>query len=256
MSARLSARRAIITGGAKGVGAAAARLFTNEGAHVAIFDVDKVAGELLVEELREQGAAAHFYAVDVSDAVGVETAVASAIAALGGVDILFNHAGTFIVRRLIDMSEEEWDRLMSINVKSMFLMSRYVLPTMIDQRSGVILNTSSISGFTASPLESAYCATKGAILQLTKAIALEYREYGIRCNAICPGFIHTDHGDRERIELSHYGQDLSDEAIAAQQGRISEPEDIAAAALSLVSDDSGFVNGTFLVVDNGLTAMT
>ena len=121
---------------------------------------------------------------------------------------------------------------------------------------GTILNTSSISGVTASALESAYCTTKGAVLQLTRAIAVEYRDCGIRCNAICPGFIRTDHGLRELEELARLGAPVPHDAITALQGRLCEPEDVAAAALALVSDDTRFVNGAALFVDNGWTART
>jgi NAD(P)-dependent dehydrogenase (short-subunit alcohol dehydrogenase family) len=253
---RLQGKRVIVTGGAGGAGEAATRLFAAEGARLSIFDLQAQQGAQLVQELGELGAEAHFHHVDVSDAAQVEAAVAATQAALGGVDVLFNHAGTFIVKALIDTSEAEWDRLMAINVKSMFLTCRAVLPGMIEQRDGVILNTSSVSGLTANPLESAYCATKGAILQLTRAVAVEYREHGIRCNAICPGFIRTPHGDRERAELAAHGEDVSDDVIAGFQGRVCEPEDIAAAALSLVTDDTRFVNGAHLLVDNGWMAMT
>jgi NAD(P)-dependent dehydrogenase (short-subunit alcohol dehydrogenase family) len=252
VAGRLYGRRVVVNGGAGGAGAAATRLFAAEGADVAILDIDREAGEALAAELPHVG----FHRADASDAAQVEAGIAGASEQLGGIDVLFNHAGTFIVKRLIDTTEAEWDRLMAINVKSMFLTSRAVLPAMIEQRHGVILNTSSVSGLTANPFESAYCTTKGAVLQLTRAIAVEYREHGIRCNAICPGFIRTPHGLREIEELGRQGATVTDDDIAAAQGRFCEPEDIAAAALALVSDDTRFVNGAFLLVDNGWMALT
>ncbi|MBS1862320.1 MAG: SDR family oxidoreductase [Actinobacteria bacterium] len=256
MPGRLEGKRVVITGGGGGAGAATARLFAAEGARLSILDLQQAEGEALTAELRADGVEAAFHHVDVSDEAAVVAAIAATEDELGGIDVLFNHAGTFMVKRLVEMTREEWDRLMAINVTSMFLTCRATLPGMVERGGGVILNTSSVSGLTANALEIAYCATKGAILQLTKGVAIEYREHGIRCNAICPGFIRTPHGDRERAALEAQGEEVSDDVIATVQGRICEPEDIAAAALSLVSDDTRFVNGSYLLVDNGWMALT
>jgi NAD(P)-dependent dehydrogenase (short-subunit alcohol dehydrogenase family) len=252
----LDGKRVIVTGGAGGAGAASVRRFCAEGARVSIFDLQLDGGFQLVEELTALGREAYFHHVNVAEAESVAAAVAATRDQLGGVDVLFNHAGTFIVKRLVDMSEQEWDWMMAVNVKSMFLTCRAVLPGMVEQGGGVILNTSSVSGLTAAPFESAYCTTKGAILQLTRAVAVEYRQHGIRCNAICPGFIRTAHGERERRDLAALGEDLSDEVIEQFQVRPCEPEDIADAALTLVSDDMRMVNGTYLLVDNGWMSLT
>lgn len=256
MAGRLEGQRIVVNGGAGGAGAASSRLFATEGARIAILDIQEQAGKALADELSQDGHQVCFHHADCSDSTQVKAAIDASREQLGGIDALFNHAGTFIVKRLIDTSEEDWDRLMAINVKSMFLTSRAVLPGMMEQRAGVILNTSSVSGLTANPLESAYCTTKGAILQLTRAIAVEYREYGIRCNAICPGFIRTPHGLNEIQALADHGEEVTTEDIATSQGRFAEPEDIARAALALLSDDTRFVNGAFLLVDNGWVALT
>ncbi|TMR06930.1 SDR family oxidoreductase [Actinomadura soli] len=253
---RLAGRRVLVTGGAGGAGAASVRRFAREGAHVLFADVDGPAGRALEAEIGSAGGQAHLIEADVSRADDVRRYVATAAERLGGVDILFNHAGTVLVERLIDTSEEDWNRLLAINVTSMFLMCREVLPHMMAAGHGVILNTSSISGLTASPNESAYCVTKGAVLQLTRAIAVEYRAHGIRANALCPGFIRTAHGRREIDELVAHGAGDVEEEIAGRQGRLCEPEEIAAAALALVSDDTAIVNGAALVADNGWMAMT
>jgi NAD(P)-dependent dehydrogenase (short-subunit alcohol dehydrogenase family) len=253
---RLAGRAAVVTGGAGGAGRASCLAFARAGARVAIVDVRADAAEALAGEIRQAGGDAHAFAADVSEEGDVRRAFAGAEAALGPPDILFNHAGTVIVKRLVDMSVGEWDRLMAINVRSMFLACREALPRMEQNGGGVILNTSSISGVTASPFESAYCATKGAVLQLTRAVAVEYRHAGIRCNAICPGFIRTDHGMRELEELAAQGVPVSEEAIAESQGRLCEPEEVASVALALVSDDCVFVNGAALYVDNGWMALT
>lgn len=253
---RLQGRVAVVTGAANGGGAASARLFAAQGAEVVLFDIDDAAGEGVAADLRRQGHRAEYLHTDVADPAQVSSSVETVLSRYRKIDILFNHAGTLIVRKLVDTTLDEWERMLRINVTSMFLTCRAVLPAMVEAGGGTILNTSSISGFTASPLESAYCTTKGAILQLTRSIAVEYRNHGIRCNAICPGFIRTDHGLREMAELIRQGVDVSEQIIAAAQGRLCEPEEFAATALALVGDDSPFINGSSVIVDNGSTVLT
>ncbi|MDX7953886.1 SDR family oxidoreductase, partial [Lichenihabitans sp. Uapishka_5] len=209
----------------------------------------------LAAELVAAGAQAAFAPADVSDEAQVTAAVAAIGAALGAVTVLFNHAGTIVVKPFLDTTLAEWDRLMAVNVRSMFLMTRAVLPGMIDAGGGSIVCTSSISAVAATPMEVLYDTTKGACHMFARAIAVEFRDRGIRCNAVCPAFIKTPHGMREVDELTRLGVDVSDAAIAAQQGRMCEPEEVARAALFLASDEASFVNGTHLFVDNGFTAV-
>lgn len=253
-SKRLAGKVALITGGAGGMGRAMSVLFAAEGAAVVVADLQVNVGRDVVSEIAGLGGRALFVEADVSQAASVQHLVHESLSKLGRIDILCNHAGTIIVKSLLDTTEDDWDRLMAVNVKSMFLMCRAVLPSMLAAGKGVIVNTSSISGLTAAPMESAYCTTKGAILQLTRAIAVEYRDKGIRCNAICPAFVRTDHGMREIAALNALGWDASEQGIVNLQGRICEPEEVAQAALFLASDDSKFVNGAALVVDNTWTA--
>ena len=253
---RLDGRVALVSGGAGGVGAAISRVLAEAGAAVEILDVQHEAGATLAAGLTDAGGRAHFTHADVSLAPDVAAAVGAVLARHGRVDVLVNHAGTIVVRAFHETSEEDWDRLMAINVKSMFLVTRAVLPAMLAAGRGAIVNTASISSFTASPLESAYCATKGAVLQLTRAIAVEYRDRGIRCNAVCPGFIRTPHGLREMAELIALGVDASESAIAAAQGRICEPEEVARVVHFLASDAASFINGEGIVVDNASTVVT
>jgi NAD(P)-dependent dehydrogenase (short-subunit alcohol dehydrogenase family) len=250
MTGRLAGKTAIVTGGAGGCGAAAVRLFIAEGATVGIIDRDAANGEALAAET-----GAFFAQADVSDEAAVISAVERITAAIGPANVLFNHAGTLIVKPFLDTTAAEWDWLMAVNVKSMFMVTRAVLPGMIAAGGGSIICTSSISAVAATPMEVLYDTTKGACHMFARAIAVEFRDRGIRCNAICPGFIRTPHGMREVRDLQALGVDVSDAAIAAQQGRMCEPEEVARAALFLASNESSFVNGTHLFVDNAFTAV-
>ncbi len=253
--ARLKGKTAIISGGATGMGAASARLFAAEGAAVGVIDRNVAAGEALVADLKAAGHRAHFARADVAVKAEVEAAVASVNAALGPVNVLFNHAGTIVIKPFLETEEADWDFLFDVNVKSMYLMTRAVLPQMLANGGGSIVCTSSISAVYATPNEVLYDATKGAVHMFARAIAVEFRDRGIRCNAVCPGFIQTPHGDREVEGLMNLGVDVSDAAIAAAQGRMGKPEDVARAALYLASDDAEFVNGAQLFVDNGFSAV-
>jgi NAD(P)-dependent dehydrogenase (short-subunit alcohol dehydrogenase family) len=246
---------ALISGGATGMGGAATRLFAAEGASVGILDRNAQVGTALAGELSSAGHRVVFAAADVSKAQDVEAGVAAIASALGTIDVLFNHAGSIVVKPFLETTEEEWDGLMAVNVKSMYLVTRAVLPGMLAAGGGSIVCTSSISAVAGTPMEVLYGATKGACHMFARAIAVEYRDRNIRCNAVCPGFIRTPHGNREVELLTRFGVDVSDAAIAAQQGRMGEPEDVARAALYLASDESRFITGTHLFVDNGFTAI-
>lgn len=252
---RLKGKVAIISGGATGIGAAAARLFAAEGAAVGIIDRNVDAGQALAFDLVQQGHRACFATADVSQKAAVDAAVAVVKAQLGPVNVLFNHAGTIVIKPFLETEEADWDMLFDVNVKSMYLMTRAVLPMMLEQGRGSIVCTSSISAVYATPMEVLYDATKGACHMFARAIAVEFRDKGIRCNAVCPGFIETPHGLREVQELTALGVDASDTAIKAAQGRFGQPEDIARAALYLASDDAEFVTGTQLFVDGGFSAV-
>ncbi len=255
MAGRLAGKVAIVSGGAGGCGAAAVRLFAAEGAAVGIIDRDVVRGRALADDLTGAGHRAMFAAADVSDGAQVRAAVAAVTDTLGPVTVLFNHAGTIVIKPFLETEEADWDFLFDVNVKSMYLMTRAVLPGMIAAGGGAIVCTSSISAVYATPMEVLYDATKGACHMFARAIAVEFRDRGIRCNAVCPGFIETPHGMREVAELTALGVDVSEAAIRAAQGRLGRPEDVARAALYLASDDAAFVNGVQLFVDNGFSAV-
>ena len=255
MTDRLKGKIAIISGGATGCGAAAVRLFAAEGAAVGIIDRNAMAGQALAFELATSGKRVVFAAADVSKKAEADAAVGNVTQSLGPANILFNHAGTIVIKPFLETEEEDWDFLFDVNVKSMYLMTRAVLPMMLAQGKGAIVCTSSISAVYGTPNEVLYDATKGACHMFARAIAVEFRDRGIRCNAVCPGFIQTPHGDREVRDLAALGVDVSEAAIRAAQGRMGQPEDIARAALYLASDDAEFVNGTQLFVDNGFSAV-
>ena len=257
MAGRLDGQNAIVSGGAAGAGGAASDLFAREGAHVAIVDIQKEAGEKRAERIIEGGGKAFFVKADVSKAEEVAAAVDEAKRRFENhIDVLFNHAGTVIIKPFLETTEHEWDWMMNVNVKSMFLMTKAVLPSMLNHGAGAIVNTSSISAVAGTPMEVLYCTSKGACHMFTRAIAIEYRDRGIRCNAVCPGFIRTDHGLRELKELQDYNVEVSEADICKLQGRICEPEEVASAALFLASKDASFVNGETLFVDNGMLVGT
>jgi NAD(P)-dependent dehydrogenase (short-subunit alcohol dehydrogenase family) len=255
MADRLSGKVAIVSGGATGMGGAASTLFAAEGARVAIIDRNLAEAEARVSEIIAAGGEAMAVAADVSKAGEVTDAVAQVEHAFGPVTVLFNHAGTIVIKPFLETTEEEWDWLHDVNVKSMFLMTKAVLPGMIAAGGGSIVCTSSISAVAATPMEVLYDTTKGAVHMFARAIAVEFRDRNIRCNAVCPGFVRTPHGLREVRDLQALGVDVSEAALMAQQGRICEPEEVAKAALFLASDEASFVNGAHLFVDNGFTAL-
>lgn len=250
-SGRLREKIAVITGGAGGMGRAAAVQFAAEGAKVAVLDIDQQGGQSVEKEITDAGGTAIFIRTDVSKAAAVDDAINQINKQFGTIDTLFSHAGTIIVKPLHETTEEEYDRLMNINVRSSFLVCKRVLPQMIENKGGSIVITSSIGGEKGFALEALYCMTKGAVLQLARSIATEYRDRGIRANAVCPGFVRTAHGLREIDELDDLGQKWNEADLTSAQVRICEPEEVAAAALFLASDEASFINGTALYVDGG-----
>lgn len=248
---RLTGKTAVITGGAAGMGRATALAFAREGAKVSIFDIQVDAGNETVSMIREAGGEAMFFEADVTKADEIDLAFDGAVAAFGPYNVLFNHAGSIIVKALHETTEEEYDWLMDVNVKSAFLVCRRAVREMSETGGGSIVITSSIAAELGYALESVYCMSKGAVLQLARTISTEYRDAGIRCNAVCPGFVETAHGLKEIAELDAAGQEWEDSGMAATQGRICYPEEVAAAVVFLASDEASFVNGNATYVDNG-----
>ena len=247
---KLKNKKAIITGGASGIGKATAKLFCREGAQVAILDIDKVEGKKTIKEINDHGGKAFFFETNLTKSKEIKNSVNKILNQFREINILFNHAGTIIVKPLHESTEEDYNYLMDINVRSAFLVCNQVIPIMMKNKGGNIIITSSIGGEKGFALESLYCMTKGAVLQLARSIAVEYRDKGIRCNAVCPGFVKTNHGLKEIKELDEQGQNWNETDLQSVQGRICKPEEVASAVLYLASDESSFVNGTALYVDN------
>ncbi|EOD07195.1 short-chain dehydrogenase [Emiliania huxleyi CCMP1516] len=242
---RLEGRSTIVTGAASGMGAASAKLFAAEGAKVAVVDVNAAGAEAVAAEIRAAGGVA----------IAVSEAVAAAEAAHGPCVCLFNHAGGLSVKPFLDLTLAEWDALFAKNVTSMFLMTRAVLPGMLKAGGGAIVCTSSISAVFATPGEVLYDASKGACHMFARAVAVEFRDRGVRCNTVCPGFVDTPHGRKEIRELTALGVPASEQDIAEAQGRLGQPDDIAKVALFLLSDDSSFVTGSHVFADGGFSAV-
>ena len=248
---RLDGRVAIITGGAGGMGRAASIMFAAAGAKVSILDIQEQAGKETVSEIEAAGGQAIFIQTDVTQTKAVHAAISKTIETFGPIDTLFNHAGTIIVKPLHETSDEDYARLMNINATSAFIVCREMIKHFLKNGGGNIVITSSIGGEKGFGLESVYCMSKGAVLQLARAISVEYRDHNIRANAVCPAFVKTDHGLREIEELDGLGQNWNEADLFSVQGRICEPEEVASAALFLASNDASFVNGLALYVDNG-----
>jgi NAD(P)-dependent dehydrogenase (short-subunit alcohol dehydrogenase family) len=247
----LTGKRALITGGASGIGRATALLFAVEGAAVAVADLDEASGRAVVETIVDEGGQAIFVRCEVSRAADCRRAVQQTVDELGGLDILFNNAG--IIRRatVTGTTEEEWDRVMAVNVKSIFLLSKYAVPVMEKAGGGVIINTGSGWGLAGGANAVSYCASKGAVVNMTRAMALDHGAQNIRVNCICPGDTDTEMLRNEAQQLGTPEEEFLAEAANRPLHRIGKPEDIAQAVLYLASDASSFVTGTTLVVDGG-----
>jgi NAD(P)-dependent dehydrogenase (short-subunit alcohol dehydrogenase family) len=247
----LTGKRALITGGASGIGRATALLFAQEGAAVSVVDLDAEAGRMLIGEIQQAGGRAIFVRADVSSEEDCREAVRRTVSALNGLDILFNNAG--IVRRgsVLEVSEEEWDHVMAVNVRSVFLLSKYAIPVMARAGGGVIVNAASGWGLVGGPRAAAYCASKGAVVLLTKSMAIDHGLENIRVNCLCPGDTDTPMLRDEARQLGQSEELFLQEAAQRPLGRIGTPDEVARAVLYLASDASSYVTGTALIVDGG-----
>jgi len=254
VAGRLAEKVVIITGAGRGIGRAAALLFASEGARLALVDINEESGEAAAEEVRLQGGEAIYVKTDLTHSAQVKKMADTVVEKYGRIDVLYNNAGINHFGKVTDADEAAWDRVMAVNAKSVFLTCKFVIPIMAKQKKGVIINTGSAASLVGLANLSAYTASKGAVLQLTRNMALDYAKDGIRVNAICPGVTAT-----EMTEQVIY--DDPDPKAARERfdrviprGSMAAPIEIANAALFLASDESSYITGAAIPVDGGYTA--
>jgi len=247
---RLEGKVALISGGARGMGAEEAKLFAREGAKVVIGDILEAEGKQTEAEVNEIGGDCLFVRLDVTNEADWEAAVGAAVARFGKLDILVNNAGIFRGAKVEDTSAEEWDQVMDINAKGVFLGTKVAIPEMRKAGGGSIVNISSVAGLVGNPFISAYNASKGAVRIFTKSTAVQYAKEGIRANSVHPGVIETPMTQDVVNEPDFKEFRLSANPIS----RLGQPADIAYGVLYLASDEASFVTGSELVIDGGWTA--
>lgn len=251
---RLNNKVALITGGTSGIGEATALLFAQEGAEVVITGRNRERGAAVLERIKEVGSEGTFLQADVRVAGDCRRVVEETVGAFGRLDILFNNAGVFYPHTALECSEKEWDEQIDINLKGTFLMSKFALPVMIAQGRGVIINNASGWGIVGGDHAVAYCASKGGVVLMTKAMAIDHGPKGIRVNCICPGDVETPMLPADAKMRGLTWEDYIAGCAQRPLGRVGTVEEIAKAVLFLASDDSSFMTGAALVVDGGGTA--
>lgn len=248
---RLKGKVAIITGGTSGIGSATARRFAVEGAAVAVIGRNVERGEEVVRDIEAGGREALFIRCDVRKANDCRNAVEKTLERFGRIDVLFNNAGVFHPKTVPDCTEEEWDETIDSSLKGAFLMSKFALPSMIEQGSGSIIHTSSGWGIQGGDKAASYCAAKGGLIVMAKAMAIDHGAQGIRVNCVCPGDVMTPMLPDDAGKRDMSWDDYMAGAANRPLGRVGTVEEIADAVLFLASDEASFVTGTALVVDGG-----
>jgi NAD(P)-dependent dehydrogenase (short-subunit alcohol dehydrogenase family) len=252
MAGHVAGKVALITGGGSGIGRAAALAFAREGAKVVISDIMVAGGEETIRLIKAAGGEATFVQADVSKATEIAALIDTVVATYGRLDCAFNNAGIEgEIQQTPDCSEENWDRVIAINLKGVWLCMKYEIPVMLKQGSGTIVNTSSVAGLVGFQGLPAYVASKHGVAGLTKTAALEYAKSGIRVNAVCPGVIHTPMVERLFSNQPHWGEMVQAMEPVARMGK---PEEIAEAVVWLCSDAASFVTGLAMAVDGGMMA--
>jgi NAD(P)-dependent dehydrogenase (short-subunit alcohol dehydrogenase family) len=248
---QLEKKRSIVTGGAGGIGRATALAFAAEGARVAVVDLNADGAAAVVDEIIATGGEAIAVTADVSNEADIERVVTATVAAFGGIDVVFNNAGLIRRATAIDTTVDEWDRVFGVNVRSIFLMCKHAVPVMAAGGGGSIVNTGSGWGLKGGANALSYCASKGAVVNMTRALAIDHGPQGIRVNSVNPGDTNTGMLRDEARQLSADEAAFLAESSDRPLGRMGEPEEIAAAVVWLASDASSYVTGSALVVDGG-----
>lgn len=251
---KLDGRIALVTGGGSGIGEATCEVFAREGAKVAVVDWNENRARTVAERL-SQYTVAVAVAANVAIAADAQRMVEETVGKLGGLDILYNNAGIGSPQLLHLMSEADWDKTLNVDLKGVFLGCKYALPVMIERGGGAILSTASIFGVEGSPQWAHYCAAKAGVIAMTKVIAMDYAQYKIRANCICPGVIDTrgSRGAFSRMTPEDAERARRAGASMAMLNRSGQPEEIARTALFLCSDDASFITGQAIIVDGGYT---
>ena len=252
---RLDGRSALVTGGASGIGEQTVRAFVDQGASVVIGDIDAGRGQVLATDL---GAAARFHRLDVTDSASCKDAVGACVHWFSRLDVLVNNAGIGLVGNVQETSREDWDRLLLVNVTGVFLCSQAGVEAMLAQapEGGVVINISSVAALVGIERRFAYSATKGAVLAMTRQMAMDYVQHGIRVNAICPGTVYTPFVEGYLDRFHQHNKEATVAGLHARQplGRMGRPDEIANLAVYLASDQAAFVTGSAMTIDGGLTA--
>lgn len=248
---RLQNKKAIVTGGAGGIGRATCLALAAEGAAVAVVDLNAEAAEAVAVEIRDAGGSAVAVAADVSREPDIERVVATAVQEFGGVDVVFNNAGIIRRQTAVEIEVDEWDLVFGVNVRAIFLMCKHVVPIMEAAGGGSIVNTGSGWGLKGGGRALSYCASKGAVVNMTRALAIDHGPAGIRVNSVNPGDVNTGMLRDEARQLAQDADSFLAEAADRPLRRMGEPEEVAQAVVWLASDDSSYVTGAALVVDGG-----
>lgn len=255
MTGRLEGQTAIVTGAGRGIGEAIARRFAREGASVVLAQRSVEEGRRVAAAIENESGSARVVATDVSDAESVRALVRSTLDWRGRIDVICNNAGIGLRASLLETAEEQWDSVMDVNARGVFLCTKYAIAPMLEQGSGSVINIASVASFIGFPRDSAYCASKGAVLMLTRQAAIDFSRMGVRINTICPGFIETPM--LTQYCDAHPDPDAALAEVVAMHpiGRLGTPDDVASAAVFFASDESSWVTGASLAVDGGLLCM-
>ncbi|MCL4541447.1 MAG: SDR family oxidoreductase [Chloroflexi bacterium] len=251
---KLTGKAAIVTGAGSGIGRAIAQMLAAEGARVAAVDFSKDGGEGTVQLIQGAGGECIFIEADVARASDVQRYVQTTVDRYGHIDVLCNNAGIGVAAPVTETTEEDWDRVLAVDLKGVFLGCKYTIPIMIRQGGGVIVNTASVAGMVGVLNRAAYCAAKAGVVGLTKSIAVDYIGQNIRANAVCPGTVDSPWIQKILNQQPDPVAERQRMVERQPMGRMGRPEEIARAVLYLASDDSAFVTGSTLVIDGGLTA--